>query len=110
MKFIKITTLSQFSPLPTLYRVQYYWYSLAFTLLRSFAVAFSASSINEESKEVIKTLNAVPSSSWNEETSRFLNEIQGENIALTGTKLFFVTRQLILGVSYIQNGNLSTAK
>lgn len=67
--------------------------------MRAFAVSLSAAYINDESKEVLDILYAVPSYSWNAETERFFDEVKVNTIALSGMKFFYLTRTLILSVS-----------
>lgn len=90
-------------PLPTAFRVVYFWYSLALVISRTIAVSLSLASINDESKKSINILRAVPSQSWNIETERFLNDVNNDDIALSGMKFFFITRKLLLTVSLIDN-------
>lgn len=88
-------------PLPTPYRVLYFWFSLAFIMLRTCAVSLSIAGINDESKKPAHVLRAVPSHSWNKETERFLNDVVNEDLSLSGMRFFFITRKLMLTVSEI---------
>ncbi|KAG5891346.1 hypothetical protein JTB14_034412 [Gonioctena quinquepunctata] len=55
--------------------------------------------INEESVEPANILNCVPSSSYNIEIKRLLIQINFDNVALTGCKMFKVTRGIILSIA-----------
>lgn len=86
-------------PLPTYYRMVYFWYSLIFLLMRGFVVSFCAARINDESKKPFHILREVPSHSWNSETKRFFNDLVNDTIALSGMRFFFITRKLMLTVA-----------
>lgn len=68
--------------------------------MRAFFVCIHAARINDESVKPSRILQSVSSYSFNTEVQRFFDEImKGEAIALSGMKLFFLTRKLILSVS-----------
>lgn len=85
-------------PLPTTFRMVYFWYSLIFLIMRAVAVSFSVAAIHDETKKPIHILRAVPAHSWNTETKRFYHEVNNSTIALSGMRFFFLTRKLILSV------------
>lgn len=85
--------------MPTYGRLLYYWFSIIFLILRAVAVSLSAACIHDESKKVLNVLYAVPSQSWNTETNRFFDEVNGNTVALSGMKFFFLTRKMFLSVS-----------
>lgn len=82
--------------LPTAYRMVYFWYSLIFLILRTFAVSLFAARIHDESKKPIKILRAIPSSSWNTEAKRLFDDVLFNTVTLSGMEFFFLTRKLIL--------------
>lgn len=90
--------IDTFRPLPTLFHMIYFWYSLTFLIMRTFAVSLFSARINDESEKPIKVLRTIPSHLWNEETKRFFGDILCKNVALSGLQFFFVTRKLILSV------------
>lgn len=77
----------------------YFWYSLIFLIIRTFAVSLLAAAINDESQKPIEVLRKVPSHLWNVETKRFFSDIMCKSIALSGMNFFFLTRKLILSVA-----------
>lgn len=77
----------------------YFWYSLIFLILRTFAVSLLAARIDDESKKPTRILQNVPSNAWNEETKRFIDDVLCKTISLSGMAFFFVTRKLILCVA-----------
>lgn len=95
--YVYAIALNDYSPLPPLHMV-YFWCSLIFLILRTFAVSLLAARINDESIKPIKVLRSIPTHLWNEETERFSGDILCKCIALSGLELFFVTRKLILSV------------
>lgn len=74
----------------------YFWFSLFFLILRTFAVSLFAARIHDESKKPIKILRAIPSSSWNNEAMRLSDDVLFNTVTLSGDKFFFLTRKLIL--------------
>lgn len=74
----------------------YFWYSLVFLILRTFAVSLFAARIHDESKKPIEILRAIPSSSWNAEAKRFFDDVLFNTVTLSGMEFFFLTRKLIL--------------
>lgn len=74
----------------------YFWFSLFFLILRTFAVSLFAARIHDESRKPIKILRAIPSSSWNNEAKRLFDDVLFNTVALSGDKFFFLTRKLIL--------------
>lgn len=68
-------------------------------MTRTFAVSLYASYVHDESKKPYDALRTIPRYSWCLEAYRFSEEVVNETVALTGMKLFHLTRQLILTVS-----------
>lgn len=83
-------------PLPTFYRMVYFWFSLIFLIIRTFAVSLFAARLNDESKKPIKILPSIPSSSWNTDAKRLFDDVIFNTVALSGLEFFFLTRSLIL--------------
>lgn len=96
ISFNNIYRLKFHRPLPTLYRMVYFWFSLIFLISRTFAVSLLAARIHDESKKPIKVLRAIPSSSWNTEAKRLFDDVLFNTVSLSGMKFFFLTRKLIL--------------
>jgi hypothetical protein len=97
----------------------YYVYSFAFLITRISAVALYAANINSESKKPRYYLNTLPHYVYNVEVSdillhfsllfvmffqieRLLYQTKFNTAALTGHKVFRVTRSLILRVRFFQ--------
>ncbi|KAJ3633592.1 hypothetical protein MTP99_010530 [Tenebrio molitor] len=77
----------------------YYVYSFAFLITRISAVALYAANINSESKKPRYYLNTLPHYVYNVEIERLLYQTKFNTAALTGHKVFRVTRSLILRIT-----------
>ncbi|XP_018319540.1 gustatory receptor for sugar taste 64f-like [Agrilus planipennis] len=77
----------------------YFYFSFSFLIARTIALSLYGASINDESKEPIRILNSVPSSAYNGEIKRFLLHLKMDSVALTGHKLFKLTRGFILSIA-----------
>lgn len=77
----------------------YFFVSFGFMILRTILVSLYGAWINDESKRPISVLNSVPTSVYNVEIRRFVQQISFDTVALTGKNFFSVTRGLILSVS-----------
>lgn len=83
---------------PTFFRTIYFWFSLAFLIMRTLMVSLFASCVNDESKKPIVVLRNVSSNFWKSESKRLYNEIVHNSVALTGLQFFSITRRLVLGM------------
>lgn len=86
-------------PSATYFHMIYFWFSLIFLIMRTFAVSFLAARIDDESRKPINILRTIPSHLWNEEAKRFFDDILCQRVALSGMGFFLVTRQFILSVT-----------
>lgn len=77
----------------------YFWGSLIFLMSRTVAVFLSASSINEASKQPARAISSVRTEDWSIEAERMFDQVNNEQIALSGMKFFHLTRTLLMGVS-----------
>ncbi|XP_039765308.1 gustatory receptor for sugar taste 64f-like [Pararge aegeria] len=73
-------------------------YAVILIMLRSFAVALFSAKVNSESLVAAPTLYSVPSPTYCDEVQRFIEQIRGNTVALTGLNFFYVTKELILSV------------
>lgn len=89
--------------MPSLAHAVYFWFSLFFLIARTLALSLYAASIHDESKKPIEVLRAVPHDSWYTEVKRFGEEVINNTVALSGMRFFFLTRKLILSVSYLND-------
>lgn len=64
------------------------------------AVCWYASQINDESKKPLQTLQSVHSDYFDVTMKRFTEQLSGETVALSGMNFFYLTRKLILSVSF----------
>ncbi|XP_050526318.1 gustatory receptor for sugar taste 64f-like isoform X2 [Daktulosphaira vitifoliae] len=80
------------------FRTLFYMYSFSFLVFRTTVVVMQASAINDESKKIIPEIFLCPTYSYSIETQRFLQEVTSDYVALTGLKMFSITRNLLLGV------------
>nr|XP_023022939.1 gustatory receptor for sugar taste 64f-like [Leptinotarsa decemlineata] len=74
-------------------------FSFLFLILRVGSVSLYGAWINDESVESANVLNSVPSDSYNIEIKRLLIQINFDNVALTGCRMFKVTRGIILSIA-----------
>ncbi|XP_028037658.1 gustatory receptor for sugar taste 64f-like [Bombyx mandarina] len=79
--------------------VIYLLFSLGFLISRSIAVSLIASQVNLASTVPAPILYDVPSAVYCVEVQRFLEQVNGDNVALTGLQFFSVTRGLLLSVA-----------
>ncbi|CAH2068992.1 unnamed protein product, partial [Iphiclides podalirius] len=76
----------------------YYVSSLLFTLMRLLLVALSAAEVNTVSLAAAPYLYNVPSTVFCSEVERFIHQMQGDVVALSGLKFFYVTREFVLSI------------
>ncbi|XP_046975378.1 gustatory receptor for sugar taste 64f-like [Vanessa cardui] len=76
----------------------YVSFSLMFVLSRSLAVSLMAAQVHSASLVAAPSLYNVPSSSYGTEIQRFLEQIHGDTVALTGLNFFYITKELVLSV------------
>ncbi|XP_017784287.1 PREDICTED: uncharacterized protein LOC108567973 [Nicrophorus vespilloides] len=77
----------------------YFFLSFGLLLLRTVAVALFAAKVNEESKQPLQYLTLVPSEIYSVEVERLMIQICHDPIALTGYRLFYITRGLIFTIA-----------
>lgn len=99
----QVQIVKSIKPMPSFLNKVYFWFSLTFLIMRTVAVSLFASYIHDESKKPIAVLRAVPRLSWCKEAYRFSEEVVNETVALSGMKFFFITRNMILTVSFMFN-------
>ncbi|CAH2068998.1 unnamed protein product, partial [Iphiclides podalirius] len=77
----------------------YFLFSLVYLITRSVAVSLIASQVNTASTVPAPVLYDVPSPVYCLEVQRFLDQIHGDKVALSGLQFFSVTRSLLLTVA-----------
>ncbi|XP_050352701.1 gustatory receptor for sugar taste 64f-like [Nymphalis io] len=77
----------------------YFFFSLVYLIARSVTVCLIASQVNSASNVPASVLYEVPSPVYCVEVQRFLDQVNGDNIALSGLQFFSVTRGLLLTVA-----------
>ncbi|XP_026764715.2 gustatory receptor for sugar taste 64f-like [Galleria mellonella] len=77
----------------------YFVFSLIFLISRSVAVSLIAAQVNTASEVPVPVLYDVPSPAYCVEVQRFIDQVNGDNVALSGLKFFSVTRSLLLSVA-----------
>ncbi|XP_075990684.1 gustatory receptor 5a for trehalose-like [Anticarsia gemmatalis] len=77
----------------------YFIFSLVYLLSRSVAVSLIASQVNTASAVPAPVLYDVPSPVYCVEVQRFLDQVNGDRVALSGLQFFLVTRGLLLTVA-----------
>ncbi|XP_045524618.1 gustatory receptor for sugar taste 64f-like [Pieris brassicae] len=73
--------------------------SIMFIMGRSLVVALIASKVHSATQVAAPVLYAVPSPVYCSEVQRFIEQVHGESVALTGMDFFRVTRELVLSVA-----------
>uniref|UniRef100_A0A6P4FM26 Gustatory receptor n=1 Tax=Drosophila rhopaloa TaxID=1041015 RepID=A0A6P4FM26_DRORH len=84
---------------PSILHTLYFWFSLSYLLGRTFILSLYSSSINDESKRPLVIFRLVPREFWCDELKRFSEEVQMDNVALTGMKFFRLTRGVVISVA-----------
>ncbi|KAI8118769.1 Gustatory receptor for sugar taste 64f [Lucilia cuprina] len=97
--FICNKILKSIQKKPSFTHTLYFWYSLIFLLGRTFILALYAAEINEESRKPLVIFRKVKREFWCPELKRFSEEVNADLIALTGLKLFSLTRSMVLSVA-----------
>ncbi|XP_072935928.1 gustatory receptor for sugar taste 64f-like [Epargyreus clarus] len=77
----------------------YFLFSLVYLITRSAAVSLIASQVNTASNVPAAVLYDVPSPVYCVEVQRFLDQVNGDKLALSGLQFFSVTRSLLLTVA-----------
>ncbi|XP_060810408.1 gustatory receptor 5a for trehalose [Amyelois transitella] len=77
----------------------YFLFSLVYLISRSIAVSLIASQVNTASTVPAPVLYDVPSPVYCVEVQRFLDQVNGDTVALSGLQFFSVTRGLLLTVA-----------
>ncbi|XP_075990674.1 gustatory receptor 5a for trehalose-like [Anticarsia gemmatalis] len=77
----------------------YLAYSLTFLFVRFLTVSLVAASVNVASLVPATALYRVPSSAYCCEVQRFIDQVHGGVIALSGLDFFYITRSLVLSVA-----------
>ncbi|KAH8371103.1 hypothetical protein KR093_006241 [Drosophila rubida] len=96
--FICNRLLSIFTKLRYPVNYVFFWFSLLFLLGRTCAVFLYASRIHEFSMLAMEVLYTVPSDNWSEEVQRFIHQLTSQYIALSGYRLFHLTRKSFFGM------------
>lgn len=94
--------------MPTTVHTFYFWLSFIYLLIRTLAVTMYSSEIYDESKEPYKVIRVVPREAWCLEIKRFSNEVTRDIVALSGMKFFFLTRGMVLSVSFLTEVSIAS--
>ncbi|XP_026726620.1 uncharacterized protein LOC113493038 [Trichoplusia ni] len=77
----------------------YLTYSLVFLCGRFVVLSLATSEVNTASLEPSTVLYGIPSSAYSKEVERFLHQVNGDFVGLTGLRFFNITREVILSVA-----------
>uniref|UniRef100_A0A2A4JH60 Gustatory receptor n=1 Tax=Heliothis virescens TaxID=7102 RepID=A0A2A4JH60_HELVI len=77
----------------------YFVFSFAFLVIRSLAVSLTAAKVHAASLEPAYALYDVSSANYCLEVERFLDQIHGDTVALSGLQFFHVKRGLVLTIA-----------
>ncbi|CAH1369045.1 unnamed protein product, partial [Tenebrio molitor] len=97
--FILIQLFGSVRQLKSTLKKVYYFISFGFLITRLVSVSFYGSWINEESKKILPLLFSVPSSVYNAEVERFIDQVIKSNLIITGKNFFKITKGLILQIA-----------
>ncbi|CAH2068990.1 unnamed protein product, partial [Iphiclides podalirius] len=95
------TSCSHYSigPVNGYYHSVFYIIALLFVLLRLVLVSLCAAEVNTASLTTAPYLYTVPTTVFCSEVERFINQVQGDVVALSGLNFFNVTREFVLSVA-----------
>ncbi|XP_063697515.1 gustatory receptor for sugar taste 64f-like [Culicoides brevitarsis] len=96
--FIIFQLLNSLQSLPVAHAI-YFWFSLLFLISRTILICLCAAEIQDQAKRPLIALRKIRSDYWTEQLRRFSEEITNAKIGLTGKKLFFINRSLLLSVA-----------
>ncbi|RVE52034.1 hypothetical protein evm_003312 [Chilo suppressalis] len=77
----------------------YFIFSSVFLLCRFLAVSLNAANIHSASLAIAPSLYNLPSTVYCTEIQRFIEQVHGSTVALSGLQFFYVTKSLILTVA-----------
>ncbi|KAL4707652.1 hypothetical protein ACJJTC_007002 [Scirpophaga incertulas] len=97
--FICLQLFYVFSPFYGYENFIYFVFSFVFVLGRFLAVSLKASCIHTEALATAPALYNLPSTVYCVEIQRFLEQVHGNTVALTGLQFFYVTKSLLLTVA-----------
>lgn len=83
----------------------YFWFSLAFLITRTISVFLMAAAINDAAQQPATAIRTVRTADWTVEAERILDQVNNEQIALSGMKFFYLTRKVLLAVSARHTAN-----
>ncbi|TDG48489.1 hypothetical protein AWZ03_005033 [Drosophila navojoa] len=84
---------------PSASHTAYFWFSLSYLLSRTLILSLYSASVNDESKRPLAIFQLVPRPYWCIELKRFSEEVHMDQVALTGLKLFRLTRGVVIAVA-----------
>ncbi|XP_049884259.1 gustatory receptor for sugar taste 64e-like [Pectinophora gossypiella] len=94
--FLLLHTLE---PLNGYEHASYFMFSIVFLIIRSLAVSLIAARVNSASCETAYALYEVPSASYCVEVQRFIDQIHGDTVGLSGLQFFSVKRGMVLTIA-----------
>ncbi|CAH2099542.1 unnamed protein product [Euphydryas editha] len=97
--FICLQLLHTFALLHGYEQAVYFTYSFLFLVVRSLAVSLIASRVHTASRQPVYNLYEVPSAAYCIEIQRFIEQIHGDTVALTGLQFFKVKRGIVLAIA-----------
>ncbi|XP_063634424.1 gustatory receptor for sugar taste 64b-like [Cydia splendana] len=92
-------SLTNFRPLGGYENVIYLSYSMMFVLFRYLCVSLIAARVHTTSQSLAPALYDVPSTVYNVEVQRLLDQVHHDTLALSGLQFFYVTKSLVLTVA-----------
>lgn len=101
--FICVQLLGCFKSESSLLDGLYLWFSLIFLIGRTLAVCWFASKIDDESRKPLEVLRSLNSDFYDITMKRFTEQLVSGKVSLSGMNFFYLTRKLILSVSWNLN-------
>ncbi|KPJ17788.1 putative gustatory receptor 64e [Papilio machaon] len=99
---IKATPLCRAQDIRPLYgyeQATYFMYSFIFLVMRSLAVSLIAAEVYAASRKPATSLYDVSYNSYSVEIQRFLDQVHGDTVALSGLQFFNIKKGLVLSIA-----------
>ncbi|XP_045542501.1 gustatory receptor for sugar taste 64e-like [Papilio machaon] len=99
---IKATPLCRAQDIRPLYgyeQATYFMYSFIFLVMRSLAVSLIAAEVYSASRKPATSLYDVSYNSYSVEIQRFLDQVHGDTVALSGLQFFNIKKGLVLSIA-----------
>ncbi|XP_013168119.1 PREDICTED: gustatory receptor for sugar taste 64e-like [Papilio xuthus] len=97
--FICLQLYNTLKPLHGYEQATYFMYSFIFLVMRSLAVSLIAAKVYAASRKPATSLYDVSYNAYSVEIQRFLNQVHGDTVALSGLQFFNIKKGLVLSIA-----------